>query len=68
MFAGMHVNEIENMFQIDQDFYMSKTEQALSEAKFGKFAPIRMTFVWITNTRSKLMFEISQIELVGREI
>ena len=49
-FAEMHITESDNMYQIDQDFYMSKIEQIPSDAEFSKFSFMRMKLAWLKNT------------------
>ena len=41
-FAKMHIIESENLYHIDQDFYVSKIEQIPSDAEFSQFASMRM--------------------------
>ena len=49
-FAGMHITKFDNMYHIDQDFYMNKIGQIPSNAEFSKFASKRMRLTWIANT------------------
>ena len=65
-FAGMHITYNQGMFNIDQDFYMSKIEQIPSDAEFSKFASMRMKLACLANTRQDLAFKISQIAKVTR--
>ena len=37
-FAGMHITEFDNIYHIDQDFYMSKIEQIPSDSELSKFS------------------------------
>ena len=58
-FAGMHITEPESMYHTDQDFYMSKIEQILSDDEFSRFASMRMRLPWLANIRRKTLFQIS---------
>ena len=44
--AEMYITESDNMYSIDQDFYKSKIEQMPLDAKFCKFASMRMKLPW----------------------
>ena len=67
-FSGMHITDNEGMLHIDQDFYISKIEQTPNGVELGKFASMRMRLAWIKSTRPDLVFEISQIAQVTRDI
>ena len=56
------------MYLIDQDFYMSKIEQILSDAEFSKFASMRIKLAWLPNTKPDIVFEISQIAQISQGI
>ena len=58
IFAGMHITESENMFHIDQDFYMSRIEQIPLNAKFSRFASMKMKLACLANTRTDIVLEI----------
>ena len=38
----MYINESENMYHIDQDFYMNKIELIPTDAESSKFVSVRM--------------------------
>ena len=62
----MHITEYDNMYSIDQDFYMSKIEQIPSKAELCKFVSTRMKLVSLANTRPNIVLENSQIAQVTR--
>ena len=59
-FAEMQITEKQDMFNIDQGFYMNKIEQTSNEAEFSKFAYMRMKLECLANARPDLAFEISR--------
>ena len=65
-FAGMHITEYDNMYHIDQDFYISKIEQISSNAELSKIASMRMRLPCLANTRPNIVLEISKIAQVTR--
>ena len=62
----MHIIESGSMYNIDQDFYMSKIEQIPTDDEFSKFDLMRMILEWLADTRSGVVLEISQIAQVTR--
>ena len=56
----MHIADFDNMFHIDQDFFMIKIEHITSEVEFSKSACMRMKLAWLASTKSNIVFEISQ--------
>ena len=50
-FAGIHITEPDNLYHIDDYFYMAKTYQIPSNAEFSRFASMRIKLTWLTNTR-----------------
>ena len=64
----MYFTECDIIYHIDQDFFMSRFEQILSDAEFHKLAFMRMKLIWIANTTLDTVFEISQISQVTRGI
>ena len=67
-FAWMHITESHNVYNIEQDFYMSKIEQIPPNAEFSKFASLRMKLAWVANTRPDAIFQIKQIAQANRVI
>ena len=67
-FSGMHMTESDSLYHIEQDFYMSTTEQIPSDTEFSNFASMRMRVAWKANTRPRLVFEISQTAQVTRSM
>ena len=65
-FVGMHSTDNEYMSQIDQDFYISKIEQSPNDVEFGKLASMSMRLAGLTNTRSNLAFEVSQVAQIAQ--
>ena len=59
-FAGMYIIDSENMYHIDQYFYMSEIKQIPSDAKFSKSASMRMKLAWLAKARPDILLEISQ--------
>ena len=59
IFAVMHITESDNMYHIDIDFYMSKSEQIPSNAEFSTYASMRMKLAWLANIRPDVVLEIS---------
>ena len=57
-FARMYITDSENMYHIDQDFYINKIEQIPSNTAFSKFVFMRMKLAWLANTRPDIVFEI----------
>ena len=51
----MLIIESDKMYYIDQDLYMSKIEQILSDADLTKFASIRMKLLWLADTKPNLV-------------
>ena len=49
-FTGMHISESDSRYHIDHDFFMSRVEQAPSNANFSNFVSMRMRLTWIENT------------------
>ena len=47
IFARIFFTASDIMYHIDQDFYMSRTEQTRSNAEFSKFASMRARLVWL---------------------
>ena len=62
----MHTIESENMYHIDQDFFMSKIGQIPSDAEFSKFGLYENETRMLCNSRHDIVFEISQITQVAR--
>ena len=56
------------MHHVDQDFYMSKIEQILSNTESSKYAPMRMKLSWLANTWPDTVFEISQTAQATRSM
>ena len=48
----------ENMYHIDQDIFMSKTEPIPSDAEFSNFSHIIMKHVCLENRRPETVFNI----------
>ena len=63
----MHITDSDNRFYIDQDFYMRKIEEILSNAEFSKFVSMGMKLAWLANTRPEIVFEFSQIAQIARD-
>ena len=38
-FAGMHITEFDNIYNVDQDFYMNEMEKIISIPTFSNFVP-----------------------------
>ena len=64
----MDIIESENMYHIDQDFYVSKIDQIPSDSEFSKFSSMRMKLPWLEIIRPDIVFEISQTTQVTRVI
>ena len=62
----MRITESDNMYHIDQDFYMGKIEQIPSSAEFSKFTSMRMKPARLANTWPDIVFEILQIAQATR--
>ena len=56
--SEMHVAQSDNMSHIDQDFFMSKTEQIPSDTEFSKFVSMKMRFANLPCTRLDIVFQI----------
>ena len=62
----MHITEFENMYYIDQDFYINKNEQIPYNDEFSLFVSMRIKLTRLANTTADVVFEISQIAQVTR--
>ena len=56
----MDITESDNMYHIDQNLYMSKSEQIPSNTEFNTFSPMRMKLAWQENNRLHIVLEISR--------
>ena len=59
-FTEMNITDNEDVFQIDQYFFMTKIEQTPYDAEFYKLTSMRIKFAWLKNTRLNLAREILQ--------
>ena len=64
----MHITESDNMYHIDQNFYMSKIEHVPSEAEFSKFAAHENETRMPSKKRPDIVLEICQIAQITRAI
>ena len=55
-FAEVHIIGSENMYHIDQDFYISKIEKIPSEAELSKFTFTRMKIAWLASKKPDTVF------------
>ena len=62
------MTESENMFHVDQDFYMNKIEQIPSDAELSKFASMRIKLAWVSSTGPDIVLEVSNIAQVTRSM
>ena len=65
-FSRIHIIAVSDMFHINQDFFMHKTEKTLTVAEFSKFLSMRMKIAWLANFRLDILSEISQLAQLSR--